>query len=642
MAYGESVLTAAIGMESAPKTSVLLLVSFLVAVCCLAAYLERYRRLVRHINCIPGPATLPIIGNALLINADREELFNRIIASRKLYGRRQGITRIWNGLTPYVLISKAQAVEKILNSTKNIEKGRDYEFLQPWLGTGLLTSPAGKWHQRRKILTPTFHFRILSDFVQVFNKQAAVLAEKLAWEVDNAAGFDCVRYITLCSLDIICETAMGCPVYAQQQSDSEYVRAHEKIGEIMLQRLQKLWLHPDIIFRRTGQYREQQKCLDILHKFSYRMITERRAVIQQNANLQPDVNNNDDDPADGTTQRKQLAFLDLLIEASDEGRLLSDTDIREEVDTFILGGHDTTATSIAWTLFLLGTEPAVQERAVQEIERVMGGAGGGLPTMRELNELRYLEACVKEALRLYPSIPIIGRRLTEDVQLDEHRLPAGTNAVVVVYQLHRDPHVFPNPDKFNPDRFVGSAGSEPRHPYAYIPFSAGPRNCIGQKFGALEAKAVLVAVLRRFRVEAVDRREDLTLYGELVLRSKGGLRPLKPPTMEGLLGGSLLLAKLSKLFTLFSPVTLLLLTAVSGAIYAYNRRRAHVVRAIDKIPGPAGLPIIGNTLHINVDHDEIFNRIIAIRKLYGRIQGFSRAWNGPLPYVMISKASAVE
>ncbi|XP_050068554.1 cytochrome P450 4c3-like [Anopheles maculipalpis] len=542
MPYSDSVLTAAIGsasnswtrqqfIESAPKTSVLLLVSFIFIVCCMAAYLERYRRLVRHINSIPGPATLPIIGNALLINADREELFNRIIASRKLYGRRQGITRIWNGMTPYVLISQAQAVEKILSSTKNIEKGRDYEFLQPWLGTGLLTSPASKWQHRRKILTPTFHFRILADFVEVFNKQSEVLVEKLAQELCNETGFDCVRYITLCSLDIICETAMGCPVYAQQQSDSEYVRAHEKIGQIMLNRLQKLWLHPDIIFRCTEQYQEQQKCLDILHKFSYRMITERRAIIQAGhtkAGLPVDANNNSEAEEShqlSSTVRKQLAFLDLLIEASDGGRVLSDTDIREEVDTFILGGHDTTATSISWTLFLLGTEPSIQAKAVQEIEHVMGGDSARWPTMRELNEMRYLEACIKEALRLYPSIPIIGRRLTEDVRLAEHVLPAGTNAVIVVYQLHRDPTVFPNPDRFNPEHFLSDTnGRKARHPFAYIPFSAGPRNCIGQKFGALEAKAVLVSVLRRYRVEAVDRREDLTLYGELVLRSKDGLK----------------------------------------------------------------------------------------------------------------------
>uniref|UniRef100_A0A182FZU1 Uncharacterized protein n=2 Tax=Anopheles albimanus TaxID=7167 RepID=A0A182FZU1_ANOAL len=506
------------------RQGVLLLLGAVFLVCCMVVYRERYRRLIRHIDRIPGPAALPVLGNALLINANREELFNRIIGARKLYGRHQGISRIWNGLTPYVLISKAAAVEKILSSTRNIEKGRDYEFLRPWLGTGLLTSPARKWQHRRKILTPTFHFRIMTDFVGVFNQQAAVLVQKLAAELYSTSddgSFDCVRYITLCSLDIICETAMGCSVYAQQHPDSEYVRAHEKIGEIMLNRLQKFWLHPDCIFQCTAQHREQQRCIDTLHRFSYRMIDQRRSMLLQSK--AKDCANEAD--LGGRKRSRQLAFLDLLIDASDGGRLLTDEDIREEVDTFILGGHDTTATAISWTLYLLGTEPAVQERALQELDSVMGGDRERAPTMQELAGMRYLEACIKESLRLFPSIPIIGRRLTEDVVLEDggHRLPAGTNAIIVVYQLHRDPAVFPNPDRYKPERFLASETVH-RHPYAYIPFSAGPRNCIGQKFGALEAKAVLCAVLRRYRIEAVDRREDLTLYGELVLRSKGGLR----------------------------------------------------------------------------------------------------------------------
>ncbi|XP_049539564.1 cytochrome P450 4c3-like [Anopheles darlingi] len=530
--------TAADGCQ-ARQQGVLLLLGTAFLVCCVVVYRERYRRLIRHIDRIPGPAALPILGNALLINANREELFNRIIGARKLYGRHQGISRIWNGLTPYVLISKAAAVEKILSSTRNIEKGRDYEFLRPWLGTGLLTSPARKWQYRRKILTPTFHFRIMADFVGVFNQQAAVLVQKLAAELDLGAGFDCVRYVTLCSLDIICETAMGCPVYAQQHPDSEYVKAHEKIGEIMLNRLQKFWLHPDCIFQRTAQHREQQRCIEILHRFSYRMIDQRRSVLRSAKLATPPERESASasEESVGGQRRRQLAFLDLLIDASDNGRLLTDEDIREEVDTFILGGHDTTATAISWTLFLLGTEPAVQERAIQELDSVMGGDRERSPTMQELAGMRYLEACIKEGLRLFPSIPVIGRRLTEDVVLQEeeekqkegtptggHRLPAGTNAIIVVYQLHRDPAVFPNPDRFEPERFLGDGAVSRRHPYAYIPFSAGPRNCIGQKFGALEAKAVLCAILRHYRIEAIDRREDLTLYGELVLRSKGGLR----------------------------------------------------------------------------------------------------------------------
>ncbi|XP_055612679.1 cytochrome P450 4c3-like [Uranotaenia lowii] len=112
--------------------------------------------------------------------------------------------------------------------------------------------------------------------------------------------------------------------------------------------------------------------------------------------------------------------------------------------------------------------------------------------------------------------------------------------------------------------------------------------------------------------------------------------------IESTVKGSFMLSKVAKIFTYFSPITLILVTAILGAVYVYNKRRGRLVKFIEKIPGPASMPLIGNSLHINVEHDEIFNRIIAIRKLYGRNQGFSRAWNGPMPYVMISKASAVE
>ncbi|KFB52265.1 AGAP010414-PA-like protein [Anopheles sinensis] len=522
----ESVLAGAEPLWSRPIPRAFLLVSptswivlLALAVSCAIVYRQR-SRLVKHIDRIPGPAALPLLGNSLQWLVDRDEMFNVITGARKLYGRRQGFNRVWAGLKPYVLISKATVAEKILSSSKNIEKGRDYDLLKPWIGTGLLTSHAAKWHQRRKLLTPTFHFKILANFVEVFNKQSAVLVRQLAKQLDNRDGFDCTIYATLTSLDIICETAMGFPIHALEQSDSEYVKAHEKIAEIILDRLQKFWLRPDFIFRFTKAYAEHERCLKVLHDFAYRMISERREMYRErkrNAE-RPEV----DDTVE-MVGKKQLAFLDLLLELSEDGQLLTDADIREEVDTFILGGHDTTATALGWILYLLGTEPAVQERVHAEIDTIMGGDRERFPTMQELNEMKYLECCIKESLRLFPSIPMLSRSLVTSVDVDGYHIPAGTNAVIMLYQLHRDPEYFPNPEKFYPDRFLPE-NSVGRHPYAFIPFSAGPRNCIGQKFGALEEKAVLSAVVRHYRIEAVHRREDLVLYGDLVMRTKEGLK----------------------------------------------------------------------------------------------------------------------
>lgn len=299
-----------------------------------------------------------------------------------------------------------------------------------------------------------------------------------------------------------------------------------------------------------------------MHEFSYRVIHERKAEIAKqnnnnNNNNTETINNNlypNKNDAELSTsnyeiidfpKKKRLAFLDLLIDASQDGSVLSIDDIREEVDTFMFEGHDTTSASICWTLFLLGSDREIQQRAFEEIDCIMQGERKRPPTMQQLNEMKYLECAIKDSLRLYPSVPFIGRHLHEDVVLGEYTIPAGTTCLISSYVLHRDPKVFPKPEKFNPDNFL-PGNCYGRNPYAYIPFSAGPRNCkllcdpficqrsllnipfsttgIGQKFALLEEKSVISAILRNFVIEAVDRREDITLLGELILRPKDGLR----------------------------------------------------------------------------------------------------------------------
>ncbi|XP_055612681.1 cytochrome P450 4c3-like [Uranotaenia lowii] len=492
-------------------------------------YRRRRARLVYHINRLPGPYMVPLVGNGLHASlGSKDDFLDRVVAAQKMYGRHIGMSRAWNGPNPYVMISKASAVEPILSNPRLVEKSTDYDFMKPWLGNGLLTSPGKIWHPRRKALTPAFHFKILSNYVHIFHNNGLQLAEKMAEHAEQQQDFDLVPLATLCAMDIFCETSMGIPINALKNADSEYVVAHKQIGKIIRNRLQKFWLQPDFIFKRTEQYQQHQECLRVLHGFSDRVIRERKAEVlkrrQEQAKL--DSNNNQKSSIledDDFGKKRQLAFLDLLIEGSFDGNGLSDVDIREEVDTFVIGGHDTTAHAISWTLFLLGSDQEIQDRVFNEIDQIMGGDRDRLPTMQELNEMKYLELCIKETLRLYPSIPLIARRLPEDVQIQDYTIPKNTNVMIVVYHLHRDPTVFSNPEKFNPDNFLPE-NCNGRHPYAYIPFSAGARNCIGQKFAILEEKTVLSSILRKVRIEAVDRREDIKLLGDLVLRPRDGLK----------------------------------------------------------------------------------------------------------------------
>ncbi|XP_043267107.1 cytochrome P450 4c3 isoform X2 [Venturia canescens] len=427
----------------------------------------------KYFDDIPGPLGLPLIGNIVELNVDHDELYQRLFGLIMLWGYREGINKAWGGWTPYVFLSKAETVEAVLNNSRHIDKSSDYKFLHPWLGTGLLTSSGKKWYHRRKILTPSFHFSILDDFLDVFCEQTETLIERLSSEVDQGA-FNIFPYVTLCTLDIICETAMGRPIHAQKHSDSEYVRAVYEIGNIIHTRQAIFLYRPDCLFRLTSLYKRHQECVKVLHNFSYKVIAERRVEIErEKTNLHADGQLVDE--ATGTKNR--LAFLDLLIEASKNGTVLSNDDIREEVDTFMFEGHDTTSSAVSWTLYLLGCHPEYQEKIVEELDEIFEGDRERRPTMRDLKNMKYLEKCIKEALRLYPSVPFIARRISERVKIGKHVVPEGTTAIITVPILHRDAKVYRNPDKFDPERF-SPENSTGRHPYAYIPFSAGPRNCI--------------------------------------------------------------------------------------------------------------------------------------------------------------------
>ncbi|KAM3624625.1 uncharacterized protein V6R79_025721 [Siganus canaliculatus] len=421
------------------------------------------------------------------------------------------LLKIWVGPLPFVVLYHAETVEKVLTNSAHMEKAYAYTFLHPWLGTGLLTSTGSKWRQRRKMLTPTFHFSILTDFLEVMNEQAEILVEKLEKQVGKGP-FNCFSYVTLCALDVICETAMGEKVYAQSNSESQYVKSVYRMSDIISRRQRTPWFWPDFLYRCFGDGREHDRTLKVLHSFTSKVIRER------SENIPGTESNSESDRG----SKKRRAFLDMLLKTTDEdGNSMSHQDIQEEVDTFMFRGHDTTAASMNWVLHLLGSNPEAQSKVHQELQEVFGSSERPVNT-EDLKKLRYLECAIKEALRLFPSVPFFARSLGEDCHINGFKVPKGVNALIITYALHRDPRYFPEPEEFRPERFLpeNSAG---RPPYAYVPFSAGLRNCIGQRFALMEEKVILSSILRNFSVEACQSREELQPIGDLILRPEKGI-----------------------------------------------------------------------------------------------------------------------
>ena len=197
-------------------------------------------------------------------------------------------------------------------------------------------------------------------------------------------------------------------------------------------------------------------------------------------------------PEESQEQQHRSTFLDLLLQtrlAGDE--LLSDDDIRGEVNTFMFAGHETVTSCLSFTLYYLSRYPDVQQRLYEEIETM---ARAPELTYGALMELKYTELVIRETLRLNPSVPMIGRMAAGDMEIDGVTIPTGTEVMLNIYVMQNDPQYYPDADQFRPERFL----QEPPA-YSYLPFSTGVRSCIGQRFAMLEMKTVLVRLLSRFR-----------------------------------------------------------------------------------------------------------------------------------------------
>nr|CAD7418518.1 unnamed protein product [Timema poppensis] len=249
-----------------------------------------------------------------------------------------------------------------------------------------------------------------------------------------------------------------------------------------------------------------------LFDFTRKVIHDKK----EERNKTKDLDKNWDDCAPA-----RMCLLDRMLDISEEHQEFDEDAIVHEVCTFMLAGQESVATALAFLLILLAKHPDVLTKVRQEAEEILGDSKRA-PTLVELQDMKYLEQCIKETLRLYPSIPVLGRKLSEDVVMGKHTLPAGCNVLIAPYATHRIPDLYPDPEKFDPDRFLPEKIQE-RHPYAYIAFSSGPRNCIGYKFAILELKTLASALVRKYDMTVVPGKEDINIAYRITLRAKGGL-----------------------------------------------------------------------------------------------------------------------
>ncbi|CAJ0939937.1 unnamed protein product, partial [Mesorhabditis belari] len=478
------------------------------------------RRAIKYLELIPGPPTIPLFGSAHLFKWDNEEFTYQLDGwARKyisLHVPRTGMMKIWLGPIPLVFLATCEALKPVLESNTLITKPPQYNTLKKWIGEGLLISKGKKWYTRRKMITPTFHFNILQAFHEVFCKHADILAEKLEEYTRNGAEVDIFGDIKCCTLDVISETAMGTEINAQKGENTEYVNAVVRISQLSWDHERFPWLWPDPIWYGTGMGFEFDRHVKMANEFTRMVIKQRREILQGNGLLEKMKNLTPEE-----IKKHRFSFLDLLL-GMQTSQNLSDEDIREEVDTFMFEGHDTTSSAVGFALWWLGQELDCQRKIHDELDTVFGDSDRQI-TSDDLKSLPFLERCLKEALRLTPPVPIFGRILEHDVIIGNYTLPEGLTVVFSPMASGRDPQQWKHPDLFYPDHFLTEEVAK-RDAYAFIPFSAGPRNCIGQKFALTEEKILLATVLRKFRFITCEPFPKNRFVPEIILKPSNGFR----------------------------------------------------------------------------------------------------------------------
>ncbi len=439
---------------------------------------------------IPRLEGAPLLGSLADLKSDALGTYQR---ARHRHGDVVRITAGPPGLrTELHCVFSAEGAQQVLASqAANFRKDNAlYQEVREALGNGLLTSQDEDYLRQRRLVQPLFTKRRVDGYAQaVATETASVLA---AWEAAPDGVVDGSDEMMALALRAVARILFGTDVDATADVVD---RCFPVITAYVMRRgyspvnLPRDWPTP-------GNKRAAA-AMDELYAVCDGIIAERRSS--------------------RVGAGEDLLSLLAAAGSADDGEFDA-TELREQVLIFLLAGHETTATSLAFSLHLLARHPEVQDRARAEITAVLGDR---TPGAADLDRLPYLTQVLKEAMRLYPAAPVLGRRSVAAAEVDGHTIPAGADVIVAPWVTHRHPAYWPDPERFDPDRFTPEAeAARPR--YAWLPFGGGPRACIGQHFSMLESVIALAMLLRTYEFEALDT--EISVVAGITLRTTGPAR----------------------------------------------------------------------------------------------------------------------
>ncbi len=442
-----------------------------------------------------GPRGVPILG--LL-----PELARDILGTYRAAAQYGDLVELNMGLRKAFLVSHPDYIKHVLQDNyKNYTKGEQMDVIRPLLGNGLFLSEGEFWFQQRKLMQPAFYRPALAGLTDVMTGATQMVLDR--WQTATPGKpVDMLFEMRQITQTVIVQ-AMFSTSINREETDAAG-NALDYALRTLIERSIMPFSAPEWL--PTAKNRRLRAAMETLDRLVYRFIEKRRQKIAQSE--------------DGFDSTGDLLSMLLNARYEDTGEGMSDQQLRDEVMTMFLAGHETTATTLSWVWILLDQHPEVQAKLHEELDRVLGGR---IPRFDDLSNLPYTRMILQETLRVYPPVWMTARQAINEDVIGGYYIPKGSFLMLAFFLLHDDPRFWENPRQFDPKRFSEEQSAE-RPRFAYLPFGRGPRVCIGEHFALMEAQLVLAMISQRYHLRMAPE-QSIDVY------PMGTLQPLKGPFM---------------------------------------------------------------------------------------------------------------
>ncbi|XP_011184380.2 probable cytochrome P450 4ad1 [Zeugodacus cucurbitae] len=452
---------------------------------------------------IPGPTPYPFVGNLFQFGLKPDEYPKKILQYCRKYDFQGFRSMVF--FQYHVMLSDPAEIQNILSSSSLLYKEHLYSFLRPWLGDGLVTAAGARWLKHRQIYAPAFEQQAIDAYLQVVQQAGKRLVEKLAQRATTTAEdaprvLDVQPLLGKCTLDIAVENATGIPSFELNDGRTELHAAIIDLCDVIKERTFSIVKRFDTLFQLTPHYWKQRTALSTLERVINKIVDQRRESLQTQPQQQQQQQL--------TIRTMERPFLDVLLNAQLDRRALTNKEIFEELSTFIFTEHNCTASALSFTLYTLSRHAAIQAKVYAEQQHIFGTATAeelanvSSIGCAHLEQMRYLEFVIRETLRLYPSVPLIARTNRKAIDINGTKIAKRTTVIMCLIAMGYNEKCFDEPTAFRPERWAHINTDEAAGLQAFnsVPFSAGPRRCIAEKYAMYELKSLLAMIVRNLEI----------------------------------------------------------------------------------------------------------------------------------------------